>query len=219
MPPDGPNQTAPWHQAGSTMSDDQWSQVNESAAQTVQDDADVFLSPVTLPRCPAMPLTISSDDSRWSGISVSSSLLGGYDEPEILAPQAAKSISRVLMSAIAIIEGILAGDKGRPKKQQHTAKRIFERLRDEHGFTGGITIVKEYVAGWRQRARRCSCRWSIRQGTRRPISARRSASSAGWSARSTSSHSTCRIRMLASWQTRRAFDQRKGACRSGGTAT
>jgi transposase len=53
---------------------------------------------------------------------------------------------------IAIIEGILAGDKGRPKKQQHTAKRIFERLRDEHGFTGGITIVKEYVAGWRQRS-------------------------------------------------------------------
>jgi hypothetical protein len=53
---------------------------------------------------------------------------------------------------IAIIERILAEDKGRPKKQQHTAKRIFERLRDEHGFTGGITIVKDYVAGWRQRA-------------------------------------------------------------------
>jgi transposase len=52
---------------------------------------------------------------------------------------------------IAIIERILAEDKGRPKKQQHTAKRIFERLRDEHGFTGGITIVKDYVAGWRQR--------------------------------------------------------------------
>jgi transposase len=53
---------------------------------------------------------------------------------------------------IAIIDGILTEDKGRPRKQQHTAKRIFERLRDEHGFTGGITIVKEYVAGWRQRA-------------------------------------------------------------------
>jgi transposase len=53
---------------------------------------------------------------------------------------------------IAIIDGILAEDKGRPKKQQHTSKRIFERLRDEHGFTGGITIVKDYVAGWRQRA-------------------------------------------------------------------
>jgi transposase len=53
---------------------------------------------------------------------------------------------------IAVIENILSDDKRRPKKQQHTAKRIFERLRDEHGFTGGITIVKDYVAGWRQRS-------------------------------------------------------------------
>jgi transposase len=52
---------------------------------------------------------------------------------------------------IAIIDKILLDDKGRPQKQQHTSKRIFERLRDEHGFTGGITIVKDYVAGWRQR--------------------------------------------------------------------
>ena len=54
---------------------------------------------------------------------------------------------------IAIIDKILADDKERPKKQQHTAKRIFERLRDEHGYTGGLTIVKDYVAGWRQRSR------------------------------------------------------------------
>lgn len=53
---------------------------------------------------------------------------------------------------IGVIDRILADDKSRPKKQQHTAKRIFERLRDEHGFAGGITIVKDYVAGWRQRA-------------------------------------------------------------------
>jgi transposase len=33
-----------------------------------------------------------------------------------------------------------------------TAKRNFERLRDENGFTGSLTIVKDYVAGWRQRA-------------------------------------------------------------------
>ena len=31
------------------------------------------------------------------------------------------------------------------KKQRHTAKRIFERLRDEHSYTGGYTIVKDYV--------------------------------------------------------------------------
>jgi transposase len=53
---------------------------------------------------------------------------------------------------IGIIDAILAGDKGRPKKQQHTSKRIFERLRDEHGYTGGITIVKDYVALCRQRS-------------------------------------------------------------------
>ena len=34
---------------------------------------------------------------------------------------------------------------GRPRKQRHTAKRIFERLRDEYGFDGGYTTVKDYV--------------------------------------------------------------------------
>jgi transposase len=53
---------------------------------------------------------------------------------------------------IGIIDAILAEDKCRPKKQQHTSKRIFERLRDEHGYSGGITIVKDYVALCRQRS-------------------------------------------------------------------
>jgi len=52
---------------------------------------------------------------------------------------------------IGVMDAILAADKERPKKQRHTAKRVFERLRDEHGFAGKITIVKDYVAGWRQR--------------------------------------------------------------------
>ena len=53
---------------------------------------------------------------------------------------------------VAIIDRILEEYKSRPKKQQHTSKRIFERLRDEYGFAGRITIVKDYVAGWRQRS-------------------------------------------------------------------
>jgi transposase len=52
---------------------------------------------------------------------------------------------------VGVIDAILAADKDHPKKQRHTGKRIFERLRDEHCFTGKITIVKDYVAGWRQR--------------------------------------------------------------------
>jgi len=53
---------------------------------------------------------------------------------------------------IGIMDAILTADKELPKKQQHTAKRIFERLRDEHGYSGGITIVKDYVALCRQRS-------------------------------------------------------------------
>jgi transposase len=54
---------------------------------------------------------------------------------------------------VAIIDQILEADKGQPAKQQHTAKRIFERLRDEHGYGGGITIVRAYVHEHRQRLR------------------------------------------------------------------
>ena len=54
---------------------------------------------------------------------------------------------------IGIIDRILEEDKGRPAKQQHTSKRIFERLRDEHGYGGGITIVKDYVHERRLRLR------------------------------------------------------------------
>src|SRR5512143_4311246 len=46
---------------------------------------------------------------------------------------------------LPVIHQILEGDKKAPKKQRHTAKRIFERLRDEYGYTGGKTIVKEAV--------------------------------------------------------------------------
>jgi transposase len=45
----------------------------------------------------------------------------------------------------SIIDAILKADMEAPRKQRHTAKRIFERLRDEHGFSGGYTIVKDYV--------------------------------------------------------------------------
>lgn len=54
---------------------------------------------------------------------------------------------------IPIIDQILEDDKGRLKKQRHTAKRIHERLREEHGFTGGITIVTDYVREKKRRSR------------------------------------------------------------------
>ena len=52
-----------------------------------------------------------------------------------------------------IIDRILTEDRTVHRKQRHTAKRIFERLRDEHGFSGGQTIVKDYVRERRRRLR------------------------------------------------------------------
>jgi transposase len=54
---------------------------------------------------------------------------------------------------VSIIDRIVEEDKSRPAKQRHTSKRIFERLRDEHGYAGGITIVKDYVRVRRLRQR------------------------------------------------------------------
>ena len=47
---------------------------------------------------------------------------------------------------LPVIEEILEADKTAPAKQRHTARRIFERLRDEYGYEGGITQVTETVA-------------------------------------------------------------------------
>ena len=46
---------------------------------------------------------------------------------------------------MGVIDAILEEDQQQPVKQRHTAQRIFDRLRAEHGFTGGYTIVKDYV--------------------------------------------------------------------------
>src|SRR5271165_5327699 len=51
---------------------------------------------------------------------------------------------------LARIELILQEDMAFPRKQRHTAKRIWERLQTE-GFTGGNTIVKDAVRALTQR--------------------------------------------------------------------
>ena len=48
-----------------------------------------------------------------------------------------------------VIDQILETDGSSPRKQRHTSKRIYERLRDEYGFAGGYTIVKDYVRSQR----------------------------------------------------------------------
>ena len=52
-----------------------------------------------------------------------------------------------------VIDRILEDDLALPRKQRHTAKRIFERLRDEYGFDDGYTTVKDYVRENRRQTR------------------------------------------------------------------
>ena len=54
---------------------------------------------------------------------------------------------------LPVIDEILKTDKDAPKKQRHTAKRIFDRLSVEYGYDGGYTAVKEAVRSWKQETR------------------------------------------------------------------
>ncbi len=65
-----------------------------------------------------------------------------------------KPVTRPKLGALLpVIDAILEADRTAPVKQRHTAKRIFERLRDEHCYAGGTTVVKDYVRIARGRLR------------------------------------------------------------------
>ena len=53
---------------------------------------------------------------------------------------------------ISVIHEILEADKKVHPKQRHTGQRIFDRLRDEHGYTGGITVVRDEIRRWKQQS-------------------------------------------------------------------
>jgi transposase len=72
-------------------------------------------------------------------------------QPEPPGYQAAKPRAKKKLGPfLPVIEEILKQDEQAPPKQRHTAKRIFERLRDEHGYPGGLTVVKEAVLAARR---------------------------------------------------------------------
>lgn len=50
-----------------------------------------------------------------------------------------------------LVEEMLGSDLGQPKKQRHTARRIYLRLREEYGFTGSEPSVRRCVGQIRKR--------------------------------------------------------------------
>lgn len=51
----------------------------------------------------------------------------------------------VLGPYLGVIDSWLEEDKNSPKKQRHTAVRVFHRLEKEHGFSGAEATVRRYV--------------------------------------------------------------------------
>ena len=72
-----------------------------------------------------------------------------------------------------VIDRILEEDQRLPRKQRHTAKRIYDRLRTEYGFDGKYTIVKDYVRERRRRTREMCVPLSHPPGHPSATSARR----------------------------------------------
>lgn len=54
---------------------------------------------------------------------------------------------------LGVIDEILRQDRKSHRKQRHTKKRIFERLKKEHEYPGGYTAVKEAVRDWERQHR------------------------------------------------------------------
>lgn len=64
----------------------------------------------------------------------------------------------VLSPYMAIVDRWLEGDREQPRKQRHTAERIFQRLVAEHGFEGSVSNVRKYVREAKERLGIARCR-------------------------------------------------------------
>jgi transposase len=68
-------------------------------------------------------------------------------DPGIPSYRRKKPTSKPVMGPyLPIIKQWLEKDRSRPVKQRHTAKRIYDRLKDEYGFPGGERTVRREVS-------------------------------------------------------------------------
>jgi transposase len=56
----------------------------------------------------------------------------------------------VLGPFLTFVHQLVEDDRHAPPKQRHTARRIYERLRDEHGYLGCPSIVRDAVRAYKQ---------------------------------------------------------------------
>lgn len=82
----------------------------------------------------ALGISRNTVKKYWEGERVPGKRIERPREPSVLTPEVR-----------AFIDSCLKSDEDSPGKQRHTAKRIYDRLVAEQGFTGGETTVRSYV--------------------------------------------------------------------------
>jgi transposase len=116
----------------------------------------------------------------------------------VLPAQFLMSPGAQFLVSLDIIDAILEADRSAPSKQRHTAKRISEQLRVEHGFAGSYTTVKDYVRERQQRQREVFVPLAHPPGHAQADFGEAVAVIGGVRQKTISSASTCRTRMPAS---------------------
>jgi len=74
----------------------------------------------------------------------------GDNVPWERAEGSGRPCSAATPEVIKFINDIFESDKKAPKKQRHTAKRIYERLRDEKNYKGSESTIRHLVASMRE---------------------------------------------------------------------
>ena len=54
-----------------------------------------------------------------------------------------------LGNVLEMVHQIIEEDKSAPKKQRHTAKRIFERVKEEKGYNGSYSTLRKYISKYK----------------------------------------------------------------------
>lgn len=79
--------------------------------------------------------------------------VGGDDFSPVVPRQSTRCGRFVLAEYASVIEGWLDDDERRPRKQRHTATRVFHRLQDEYGYLGSYSPVQRFMQQYRQKKR------------------------------------------------------------------
>ena len=85
-------------------------------------------------------------------LGLSRNTVAKYADMEDMSPAAPVPAPRerpALEGNGAWVESVLEADAGAPRKQRHTARRIYDRLVEERGFEGSYSTVRRFVRDWR----------------------------------------------------------------------